>query len=156
MKKIGDQAKEFRLNQGWNTTEMGIAVGTSRQNIESLEARGNRTPRYLVKLAKVMGVTTDALHKGEYSADKKADADVASLGQELGNTAPTAAISPPVSKPLITASAIELAAIYDMIPIEHRLLRAEAFSLATTAIAEVLRRSQAIRRDPPESEKPNV
>jgi transcriptional regulator with XRE-family HTH domain len=67
-----------------------------------------------------------------------------------------AAIAPPVSKPLITASAIELAAIYDMIPIEHRLLRAEAFSLATTAIAEVLRRSQAIRRDPPESEKPNV
>jgi hypothetical protein len=36
-----------------------------------------------------------------------------------------------------------LAAIFDMIPIEDRLLRAEAFSLATTAIAEVIRRSQA-------------
>jgi hypothetical protein len=42
-----------------------------------------------------------------------------------------------------TFAALELAAIFDMIPIEDRLLRAEAFSLATTAIAEVIRRSQA-------------
>ena len=47
---------------------MAAAVGTSRQNIESLEAKGNRNPRYLPDLAKAMGVTTDDLHKGKYSA----------------------------------------------------------------------------------------
>jgi hypothetical protein len=52
-------------------------------------------------------------------------------------------ISPPTpNKPVISSAALELAAIFEMIPIEGRLFRAEAFSLATTAIAEVIRRSQ--------------
>ena len=45
---------------------MAKAVGTSRQSIESLEAAGNRQPRYLKKLATVMGLTTDALINGAY------------------------------------------------------------------------------------------
>lgn len=69
MKTIGEQAKEFRLSKGWNTTDMARAVGTSRQNIESLEEKGDRIPRYLVNLAKAMGVSTDDLHKGKYSAN---------------------------------------------------------------------------------------
>jgi phage repressor protein C with HTH and peptisase S24 domain len=68
MKTIGEQAKEFRLSKAWNTTEMARAVGTSRQNIESLEEKSDRIPRYLVNLAKAMGVSTDDLHKGKYSA----------------------------------------------------------------------------------------
>ena len=73
MKTVGEQAKEFRLSRGWNTTEMAAAVGTSRQNIESMEAKGNRVPRYLPELAKAMGVTTDDLHKGRYSAEPKSE-----------------------------------------------------------------------------------
>lgn len=69
MKTIGEQAKEFRLSKGWNTTDMARAVGTSRQNIESLEEKGDRIPRYLVNLAKAMGVSTDDLHQGKYSAN---------------------------------------------------------------------------------------
>lgn len=66
MKTIGEQVKEFRLDKGWNTTAMAKAVGTSRQNIESLEIAGNRQPRYLKKLASVMGLSTDALINGGY------------------------------------------------------------------------------------------
>lgn len=64
MKTIGEQAKEFRLSKGWNTTRMGKEVGTSRQNIEKLEEVGNRKPSYIVSLARVMGVTVDDLMRG--------------------------------------------------------------------------------------------
>ena len=62
MKSIGERAKEFREAKGWNTTEMAKAVGTSRQNIESLDAVGDRKPRYVKDLAKVMGCTVDELY----------------------------------------------------------------------------------------------
>lgn len=64
MKTIGEQAKEFRLSKGWNTTRMAQEVGTSRQNIESLEAVGNRQPKYISNLAKVMNRTVDELVNG--------------------------------------------------------------------------------------------
>lgn len=51
MKTIGDRAREFRESKQWNTTRMAKEVGTSRQNIESLEAAGDRTPRYIKDLA---------------------------------------------------------------------------------------------------------
>lgn len=68
MKKIGERAKEFREARGWNTSEMARAVGTSRQNIESLEATGDRKPRYLTALARVMGVSTDELLASTHQA----------------------------------------------------------------------------------------
>ena len=43
---------------------MANAVGTSRQNIEGLETAGDRKPKYLAELAKVMGTTADQLLKG--------------------------------------------------------------------------------------------
>lgn len=61
MKTVGEQAKEFRLAKKWNTTRMAKEVGTSRQNIEHLEARGDITPKYIAELAKVMGMSVDAL-----------------------------------------------------------------------------------------------
>lgn len=68
MKNIGERAKEFREARGWNTSEMARAVGTSRQNIESLEATGDRKPRYLTALARVMGVSTDDLLSSAHQA----------------------------------------------------------------------------------------
>lgn len=67
MKTIGEQAKEFREAKGWNSTRMAKEVGTSRQNIESLELRGNRKPHYIVDLARVMGTTVDGLMMGAQS-----------------------------------------------------------------------------------------
>lgn len=59
MKTLGDQVREFRKRKGWKTAELAARVGTSRQNIESLEAKGNRIPKYLGALAAVMGTTAD-------------------------------------------------------------------------------------------------
>jgi transcriptional regulator with XRE-family HTH domain len=64
MNTIGEKAKEFRLSKRWNTSDMARAVGTSRQNIENLEAVGDSRPRYIEKLAKTMGVTVDSLISG--------------------------------------------------------------------------------------------
>jgi phage repressor protein C with HTH and peptisase S24 domain/DNA-binding XRE family transcriptional regulator len=61
MKTLGDQVRTFREERGWNSKQMADAVGTSRQNIESLEARGNRIPKYLGQLAVVMGRPVDDL-----------------------------------------------------------------------------------------------
>lgn len=61
MKTIGERVKEFRESKEWNTSRMAKEVGTSRQNIESLEAVGNRKPHYIKSLAKAMGVTVDDL-----------------------------------------------------------------------------------------------
>lgn len=68
MKNIGERAKDYRESRGWNTSEMARAVGTSRQNIESLEAAGDRKPRYIAALARVMGVSTDDLLSSTHQA----------------------------------------------------------------------------------------
>jgi transcriptional regulator with XRE-family HTH domain len=66
MKTIGDQAKAFRVARGWSVKEMAAACKTSRQNIETLEAKGDRVPRYVKELAHVMGTTVDTLMEGRY------------------------------------------------------------------------------------------
>lgn len=66
MKTIGEQAKAFREARGWSPKEMAAACKTSRQNIETLEAKGARTPRYIKELARVMGTTVDVLMEGRY------------------------------------------------------------------------------------------
>lgn len=65
MKTVGELAKEFRIAKGWTTAQMGAMCDTKRQNIEQLEAAGDRLPQYIKQLAKVMGTTVDALLSGE-------------------------------------------------------------------------------------------
>lgn len=66
MKTIGQQAAEFRRYKKWNTSQMAREVGTSRQNIEHLEDRGNLTPKYVKELAQVMGMSVDDLIAGKF------------------------------------------------------------------------------------------
>jgi transcriptional regulator with XRE-family HTH domain len=61
MKSLGTQVREFREQRGWDAQKMAAAVGTSRQNIQSLEKTGNRIPKYLGRLAMVMGRPVDDL-----------------------------------------------------------------------------------------------
>jgi transcriptional regulator with XRE-family HTH domain len=61
MKTLGEQVEAFRKARGWNTTAMAEAVGTKRQNIEQLEASGNRIPKYLGALAAAMEASADEM-----------------------------------------------------------------------------------------------
>ena len=74
MKSLGKKAQEFRIAKGWNTTQMAKAVGTSRQNIENLESKEVGQPRYLKKLAAVMGSSADEL-LGQVFATTPAEAN---------------------------------------------------------------------------------
>jgi len=112
MKNIGEQAKAFRESKGWNTTKMAKEVGTSRQSIENLEAKGNRKPHYIIGLARVMGVTVDALLKGA-GEPSQADAKV------TGSAAPAAPMPlfPPINQvPALSPNAMMLAQWLDDMP----------------------------------------
>lgn len=58
MKTKGGIVRAWREARGWSPRELGDRVGTSRQNIENLEADAVDQPRYLPTLAKVMGYAT--------------------------------------------------------------------------------------------------
>lgn len=59
MKSIGDQVKEFRAAHGLSTSQFAVLAKTKRQNIEQLEAAGNRIPKYIGSLAEALGKTAD-------------------------------------------------------------------------------------------------
>ena len=90
MKTIGEQAKEFRLARGWSTTRMAKEVGTSRQNIESLESTGDRQPQYLVRLSVVMGASVDDLLHGRFTTTPSEEHPIESSAQNEGHLSPIA------------------------------------------------------------------
>jgi transcriptional regulator with XRE-family HTH domain len=87
MKTIGDQAKAFRVARGWSTKQMAAACKTSRQNIETLEAKGDRVPRYVKELAHVMGTTVDVLMEGRFRADGASKAAAPTLSPRMAGQA---------------------------------------------------------------------
>ena len=65
MKPLGERVKEFRESRKWTAGRLAKEVGTSRQNIDNLEAgRVRRHPFYIHALARVMGASTDELLAG--------------------------------------------------------------------------------------------
>ena len=65
-------------------------------------------------------------------------------------------LRPAVSAPsTLTPAAVELAALFDMIPVDDKVLRAMAFNAASTAIMQVLQRAPATHLALPGSEKPS-
>lgn len=77
MKTLGQKVTEFRAVKEWTTTRMAKEVGTTRQNIEHLERRGDIVPGYIKALARVMGASTDELldRSAELSAPAPANGD---------------------------------------------------------------------------------
>lgn len=61
MKTKGKLVREWRESLGMDRKELARRVGTSRQNIENLENDEVDQPRYLVRLAKVMGYSVEDL-----------------------------------------------------------------------------------------------
>lgn len=64
MKTLGQRVRDHRESLGLNPSDYARLVGTSRQNINNVEAGEATQPRYIGKLAKAMGVTVDALLTG--------------------------------------------------------------------------------------------
>jgi transcriptional regulator with XRE-family HTH domain len=58
METKGQIVRAWRERMGWSPRELGERIDTSRQNIENLEADAVDQPRYLPRLAKLMGYST--------------------------------------------------------------------------------------------------
>ena len=68
MKSLAQRVKEHRQSLGMTPSDYARHVGTSRQNINNVEAGDAEQPRYIGKLAKAMGTTVDALLGGASAA----------------------------------------------------------------------------------------
>lgn len=64
MKSLAELVAEHRASLGMNPAEYARYVGTSRQNINNVEAGGIKQPSYIGKLAKAMCTSVDALLAG--------------------------------------------------------------------------------------------
>lgn len=64
---IGKLVRELREARGWNQSELARKVGggVKPQNIQQLEDGTVKRPRYLVRLARVLGVTAEELEEGK-------------------------------------------------------------------------------------------
>ena len=58
---LGEKVRAWRLGSSIEIKQFAEKVGTSRQNIENLEAGSIGIPRYVAKLAKSMGTSVDDL-----------------------------------------------------------------------------------------------
>ena len=65
VKSLAELVREHRASLGLNAAEYARLVGTSRQNINNVEAGEAEQPRYIGKLAKAMGRTVDELLSGK-------------------------------------------------------------------------------------------
>lgn len=64
MKSLAELVLEHRKSLDMNAAEYARHVGTSRQNINNVEADEARQPRYIGKLAAAMGASVDDLLAG--------------------------------------------------------------------------------------------
>lgn len=119
--------------------EVADVAGTSVQNIGMIltNAKGRdqtlRTESH-AKVAAFLKVNSDWLLQG------------------IGPMELRPAVSAPTT---LTPAAVELAALFDMIPVDDKVLRAMAFNAASTAIMQVLQRAPATHLALPGSEKPS-
>jgi transcriptional regulator with XRE-family HTH domain len=132
-KSIGAQAQEYRTARGWSTQDMARAVGTNRQSIENLELIGDRRPRYIDRLAAVMGATVDELLAGRYQYDPS----------NPNKTVLRADANPPMSD-----VAKQLGYLFDNVT--GTVDRAMAYNDAVAAILAVISKSAALPSQAPD------
>lgn len=124
------QAMDYRSNAIGRTItrrELGKAVGCSGQNISMILMGSNGIDQKL---------STESHAKA--AAFLKVSPDW--LLSETGSMEPKRHLNAPTE---LTTAAIEMAVLFDMIPVTDRIRRAKAFNAATSAILQVLQSEAA-------------
>lgn len=116
VKTVATRLKIARDHKGWKQAQLAAAAGVSTGTVGNIEAGIRQSPGSLPMLAEALGVSHAwlAYGKGEMI-----------LSNESANGA-------------LTPGALELAMLYDMIPVAQRIKRAQAFTAAAAAIVAVL------------------
>lgn len=132
--KIAMDRRSERTGQKVTRKDVAIAAGCSVQNIGMILTNAKGQDQKLgaqahTAVATLLKVNPHWLSTGEGQID------------------PPSSFSAPAE---LTPAAIEIAALYDMIPAVDKVARAQAFNLATTAIMQVLQSVRATRPTEPQ------
>jgi len=66
MEKLGQTVRRWRRSAGLSQPQLAARLGVSQQALQQLETGSIRRPRYLLRLAEVMGAEPHALAEGRY------------------------------------------------------------------------------------------
>lgn len=66
METLGQAVRRWRRSAGLSQPQLAARLGVSQQALQQLEAGLTRNPRYLLRLAEVMGADPAALAEGHY------------------------------------------------------------------------------------------
>lgn len=114
---VSQRLKHARTQRQWTQAHLAIAAGLTTGAVGNIEAGMRQAKGSLPALAEALGVSYAWLANG--------------TGEML--------IAKPVLLPSgLTPGALELGQLYDMIPAEQRIKRAQAFAAASAAILAVL------------------
>lgn len=129
MKTVASRLKAARLHKKWTQAQLAVCAGVSTGTVGNVEAGIRQAPGSLPLLAQAMGISHAWLAYGQ--------------GDMIATSTPEA----PEGKPL-TAVAVDLARLFDMLPETERVRRAQAYSAAAAAILAVVESPENAPQDP--------
>ena len=132
----GNRLREARRHAGMTQVELSAKSGVPQTTISTAERLGNRSTD-TVAYARACGVSPVWLASGD--------------GPMVLDP-----VTPLDDLECLTAGAMEIAALYDMIPLASRIKRVQAYNAATAAILQVLESDQPIARLVPDLKKQPV
>jgi len=126
MNSFAKRAKARRLELGFTQAEVARLSGLKQSDVSKIESGRIQKTTEMIGLAQALQCNASWLAHGQ--------------GDMLPSVIATAAES------MQTPGAIELAALYDMIPVSQRIKRAQAFTAAAAAIVAVLEGNASVER----------
>lgn len=117
MEILSSRLKTARLLRQWTQSQLAAAAGVSTGTVGNIESGIRLAPGSLPALAEALKINYKWLAHG--------------TGDMLDNPSTTPETG-------LTAGALELARLYDMIPTAQRIKRAQAYTAAAQAIVAVL------------------
>ena len=118
MKSIANRAKERRKELGLTQAEVARSSGLKQSDISKIETGTIQKTTEILGLARALKCNPQWLEDGR------------------GEMLPKVVVSSEESS--LTPGAMELATLYDMIPVTQRIKRAQAFTAAAASIVAVL------------------
>lgn len=132
VKTIADRLKTARSHKQWKQAQLAAAAGVSTGTVGNIEAGIRQSAGSLPLLAEALGVSHAWLAYGKGEMLPAVPAPAGAAGGESG----------------LSSGAVELAMLYDMIPVAQRIKRAQAFTAAAAAIVAVLEGHASVQPAP--------
>ena len=118
MESLAERAKARRIELGITQEDVARVSGLKQSDVSKIESGRIQKTTEMIGLARALRCNAIWLAHGQ------------------GDMLPSA--NTPAAQPMQTPGAIELAELYDMIPVSQRIKRAQAFAAAAAAIVAVI------------------